>query len=128
ARRVLQLRRLEELALRRPAHLRAGGDRLLHALEGRHVALAGSGDLEGRSGLPADALGTVLLGEGADRVAVDPDPDAAVERLEQPERARARNDLGELVRGDRLRVQAAADQHGAVRSGGEQERQEAVAL
>ena len=50
------LRRLEGVPLRRPAHLRAGGDRLLHAHEGRHVALAGPGDVEGRSRLPADAV------------------------------------------------------------------------
>ena len=35
--------------LRRPSHLRAGGHRLLHPLEGRHLALAGPGHLEGRS-------------------------------------------------------------------------------
>ncbi len=32
------------------------GDRLLHARQGGHVALARPGDLEGRPGLPADAL------------------------------------------------------------------------
>ena len=56
--RVLLVRRLEDLPLRRHAHLRAGGDRLLHAGQGRHVALAGPGDVEGRPRLPADALGT----------------------------------------------------------------------
>ena len=56
ARGVLLVRRLEGVSVRRPAHLRAGGDRLLHAVEGRHVALARPGDVEGRSGLPADAL------------------------------------------------------------------------
>ena len=44
------------VALRRPAHLRPGGHRLLHALEGRHLALARSGDVEGRPGLPADEV------------------------------------------------------------------------
>ena len=43
------------VALRRPAHLRAGGDRLLHAREGRHLALARPGHVEGRPRLPADA-------------------------------------------------------------------------
>jgi hypothetical protein len=43
-------------ALFLPAHLRAGGDRLLHSRQGRHLALAGSGDKQGRFGLPADAL------------------------------------------------------------------------
>ena len=47
---------LEGVALRRHAHLRAGRDLLLHARQGGHVALAGPGDVEGRSGLPADAL------------------------------------------------------------------------
>ena len=32
------------------------GDRLLHARQGGHVPLAGPGHLEGRPGLPADAL------------------------------------------------------------------------
>ncbi len=56
ARGVLLVRRLEAIALRRPAHLRPGGDRLLHARQGRHFALAGSGDEQGRPGFPADAL------------------------------------------------------------------------
>ena len=54
--RVLLVRRLEAVALRRPAHLRARGDRLLHAHEGRHLALARPGHVEGRPGLPADAV------------------------------------------------------------------------
>ena len=54
--RVLLVRRLEELALRRPPHLRAGGDRLLHADEGGHEPLAGPEDEQGRPRLPADAL------------------------------------------------------------------------
>ena len=41
--RVLLVRRLEGVALRRHAHLRAGGDRLLHARQGRHLALARPG-------------------------------------------------------------------------------------
>ena len=54
--RVLLVRRLEELALRRPPHLRTGGDRLLHADEGGHEPLAGPEDEQGRPRLPADAL------------------------------------------------------------------------
>src|SRR5439155_9417979 len=60
ARRVLLVRRLEELALRRPAHLRARGHPVLHARQSRHVALARSRHEQGRSGLPADAL--VVIG------------------------------------------------------------------
>ena len=47
--------------LRRPPHLRARGDRLLHAHEGRHLALARPGHLEGRPRLPADALSALLV-------------------------------------------------------------------
>ena len=43
--RVLQLRRLEDVALRRPAHVRPRGRPVLHAGQGRHVALAGPGHL-----------------------------------------------------------------------------------
>ena len=53
---VLLVRRVEGVAVRRPAHLRARGDRLLHALEGGHVALARPGDVEGRPGFPANTL------------------------------------------------------------------------
>ncbi len=56
ARRVLLVRRLEELPLRRPPHLRPGGDRLLHADEGGHEPLAGPGDEQGRPRLPADPV------------------------------------------------------------------------
>ena len=35
-----------------------GGDRLLHADEGGHEPLAGSGDEQGRPRLPADAVGS----------------------------------------------------------------------
>ena len=56
ARRVLLVRRLEVVALRRLARLRAGGDQLLHTREGRHVALAGSGHEQGRPRLSADAV------------------------------------------------------------------------
>ena len=54
--RVLLVRRLEGVALRRLAHLRAGGDQLLHAWQGRHRALARPRDEPGRPRLPADAL------------------------------------------------------------------------
>ena len=57
---------LEGVALRRHAHLRAGGDLLLHARQGGHVALAGPGDVEGRPGLPADALNE--LSEGGSEI------------------------------------------------------------
>ena len=66
-RRLLLVRRLEELPLRRPAHLRAGGDRLLHADEGGHEPLAGPGDEQGRPRLPADALGRARPLHPADR-------------------------------------------------------------
>ncbi len=56
ARRVLLVRRLEELALRRPPHLRPRGDRLLHPDEGGHEPLAGPEDEQGRPRLPADAV------------------------------------------------------------------------
>ena len=58
--RVLQLRRLEGLALRRPAHVRAGGRPVLHARQGRHVALARPRHVQGRPGLPAHPLGSIL--------------------------------------------------------------------
>ena len=65
--RLLLLRRLEGLALRRHAHLRARGRELLHPRQGRHLALAGSGDVEGGSGLPADAMRARARGDsGAD--------------------------------------------------------------
>ena len=54
--RVLQLRRLEDVALRRPAHVRPRGHPVLHARQDRHLALAGPGHLQGRSRLPAHAL------------------------------------------------------------------------
>ena len=38
--RLLQLRRLEVVAVRRPAHVRAGGHPVLHARQGRHRPLA----------------------------------------------------------------------------------------
>ena len=53
---VLLLRRLEELAVRRHAHVRAGGRQLLHPWQGGHLALARPGDVVGRPGLPADPL------------------------------------------------------------------------
>ena len=42
--RLLLVRRVEGEPVRRPPHLRAGGRRLLHARQGRHLAVAGSGD------------------------------------------------------------------------------------
>ena len=59
-RRVLLVRRLEEFALRRPAHLRPGGHRLLHPHEGGHEPLARPGDEQGRPRLPADQVGARL--------------------------------------------------------------------
>ena len=53
---VLQLRRLEGLALRRPPHVRPRGHPVLYAGQGRDLALAGPRHLEGRPRLPADAL------------------------------------------------------------------------
>jgi malonate-semialdehyde dehydrogenase (acetylating)/methylmalonate-semialdehyde dehydrogenase len=50
------VRRLEGVAVRRPAHLWARGHRLLHAHEGDHGALAGPGHVEGRPRVPADTL------------------------------------------------------------------------
>ena len=55
--RLLQLRRLEELALRRPAHVRPRRDPVLHAGQDRDLALAGSGHHQDRPRLPAHALG-----------------------------------------------------------------------
>ena len=54
--RVLLVRRLEGLALRRPARVRAGRDPVLHARQGRHEPLAGPRDELRRPRLPADAL------------------------------------------------------------------------
>ena len=54
--RVLQLRRLEELPVRRPAHVRPRGRPVLHAGQDRDLALAGSGNLQDRSRVPPHAL------------------------------------------------------------------------
>ena len=54
--RLLQLRWLEALPVRRPAHVRPGGHPVLHAGQDRHVALAGPGHVQGRPRLPAHAL------------------------------------------------------------------------
>ena len=54
--RVLQLRRLEGVALRRPAHVRPGRGPVLHARQDRHLALAGPRDVEDRPRLPAHPL------------------------------------------------------------------------
>ena len=46
-----------------------GGDPVLHAREGRHLALARPGDLEGRPGLPADSVIVgVALFDGAEEL------------------------------------------------------------
>ena len=53
---VLQLRRLEGVAVRRHPHVRAGGRQLLHARQGGHEPLARPGDLaRSTSGSPARA-------------------------------------------------------------------------
>ena len=52
--RLLLVRRLEGVAVRRLAHLRARGDQLLHAQQGRHEPLARPGHEQGRPRLPAD--------------------------------------------------------------------------
>ncbi len=54
--RVLQLRRLEGVALRRPAHVRPRGHPVLHPGQDRHFALAGSRHQQDRPGLPAHPL------------------------------------------------------------------------
>src|SRR6185437_15538426 len=59
------------------ARVRARGDQLLHARQGRDITLAGPGDLEGRPGLPADALKSADLSEsrvGPRRAAVEGTP------------------------------------------------------
>ena len=56
ARRVLLVRRLEGVALRGLARVRPGVDPLLHARESRHLAVARSGDQQGRPRVPADTL------------------------------------------------------------------------
>ena len=53
---VLLVRRLEGLAVRRPAHVRPGGHQLLHPWQGRDVALAGSGRVDHRPRLPQNPL------------------------------------------------------------------------
>ena len=54
--RLLLVRRLEGVALRRLARVRARVDPLLHARQGRHVPVARPGHEHGRPRLPADAL------------------------------------------------------------------------
>ena len=58
--RLLQLRRLEELALRRPAHVRPRGRPVLHPGQDRHLALAGSGHVQDRPRVPAHPVGRVV--------------------------------------------------------------------
>ncbi len=53
---LLQLRRLEGLAVRRPPHPRAGGRALLHARQGGHDALAGPGFRSHAPSLPDGVL------------------------------------------------------------------------
>ena len=55
--RLLLVRRLEGEPLRRHAHLRAGGDQLLHPRQGRHLALARPARVARRPGLSPDPLG-----------------------------------------------------------------------
>ena len=52
----------KDVALRRPAHVRPRGHPVLHARQGRDVALAGPGHLEGRPRLPAHPLGRTMPG------------------------------------------------------------------
>ncbi len=54
--RVLQLRWLEGVALRRPAHVRSRGHPVLHARQDRDLALAGSRYQQDRPGLSAHPL------------------------------------------------------------------------
>ena len=65
--RVLLLRRLERQSLRRLAHLRARGDQLLHTGKGRHLALARSGDEQGRPRFPADEVMRMEMSMVVDR-------------------------------------------------------------
>ena len=51
--RLLLVRRLEGVAVRRHPHVRPGGHQLLHPRQGRHLALARPGHLDGRPRLPA---------------------------------------------------------------------------
>jgi ligand-binding SRPBCC domain-containing protein len=52
---------VEGFALRRHTHLRAREHQLLHARQGRHLALARSGDVEDRSRLSADEITRIEL-------------------------------------------------------------------
>ena len=56
--RVLLLRRLEGLAVRRHPHVRPRGHQLLHARQGRDLAVARPGDLQRRPRLPAHPMRT----------------------------------------------------------------------
>ncbi len=54
--RLVLVRRLEGLALRRPARVRAGERELLHARQGGHEPLARPGHEQGQPGLPPDSV------------------------------------------------------------------------
>ena len=54
--RVLLVRRLEVVAVRIEPRVRPRGDRLLHARQGRDVALAGPRNFDGRPGFSAEPL------------------------------------------------------------------------
>src|SRR5207237_10037910 len=75
-----------------------------------------------------ERLRVVLLGERADRVDVDEDPNACRERLEEVQPARAGDELGELRRGDRGAVGVGLGQDGATRAGREDVREQPVAF
>ena len=57
---LLLLRRLEGVAVRRPAHVRPGRHQLLHPWQGRDLPLARPGRVEHRPRLPPDPLRTSI--------------------------------------------------------------------
>ena len=89
-------------------------------------------DAPGSAGRRDRALRLVLLVERADRIAVDADPDARVERLEQLDRALPVDELGELGDRDRCRTEvrrvALAREDCDLRVGRQEVREEAVTL
>ena len=74
--RVLQLRRLEGVALRRPAHVRPRGHPVLHAGQDRHLALAG----------PRDRRRSTSASRAPAEPIDDPDDPAAGRRRPRPQR------------------------------------------